>query len=371
MVYPIGQIYYIIPYIFVQTKGVVTMKLPNGYGSVYKLSGKRRNPYAARITVGWKDDFEKQKSYPVYKFIGFYSKKADALQALADYHHNPLQLSSKITLEDLYNKWFEHHFGDEINYNSINTKSTWKICAPIKNINLCDLKLTHYQNLFNESGKNLKPLIKLKSLLGMMYDYAVMYEIISKDKRDMIRYIDLSKFDNPNKITRKVFTKDEIIELWNSEDVYASAILILIFTGLRIGELISLKKEDVKLDEQYFNIIKSKTKSGIRQVPIADKLIPLFKKWMENDSEYLICSPTGKKIIYNNFRINNWNRLAPNHTLHDTRHTFISMMTAQNIDSRIIKKIVGHSSNDVTQNVYTHIDLKTKLDVVNLLLSCY
>ena len=69
MVYPIGQIYYIIPYIFVQTKGVITMKLPNGYGSVYKLSGKRRNPYAARITVGWKDDFEKQKSYPVYYFI--------------------------------------------------------------------------------------------------------------------------------------------------------------------------------------------------------------------------------------------------------------------------------------------------------------
>ena len=47
------------------------------------------------------------------------------------------------------------------------------------------------------------------------------------------------------------------------------------------------------------------------------------------------------------------------------------MMTAQNIDSRIIKKIVGHSTDDITQNVYTHIDLKIKLDAVNLLLFCY
>lgn len=31
------------------------MRLPNGYGSVYKLSGNRRNPYAARITIDWEE----------------------------------------------------------------------------------------------------------------------------------------------------------------------------------------------------------------------------------------------------------------------------------------------------------------------------
>lgn len=32
------------------------MRLPNGYGSVTKLSGKRRKPYVARVTVGWTTD---------------------------------------------------------------------------------------------------------------------------------------------------------------------------------------------------------------------------------------------------------------------------------------------------------------------------
>ena len=37
------------------------MKLPNGYGSVVKLSGKRRNPYLVRKTNGWRLDKEKDK----------------------------------------------------------------------------------------------------------------------------------------------------------------------------------------------------------------------------------------------------------------------------------------------------------------------
>ena len=59
------------------------MKLPNSYGSVYKLSGKRRNPWAARVTVGWKSIPENQRAYPVYDFIGYFPTKTEALQALA------------------------------------------------------------------------------------------------------------------------------------------------------------------------------------------------------------------------------------------------------------------------------------------------
>lgn len=39
----------------------MTMKLANGVGTVYKLSGKRRNPYIVRKTVGWKIDVETGK----------------------------------------------------------------------------------------------------------------------------------------------------------------------------------------------------------------------------------------------------------------------------------------------------------------------
>ena len=61
------------------------MKLPNGYGSVYKLSGNRRKPWAARVTDGWVNDNKTKKSKQKYKFIGFYETRKEALLALASF----------------------------------------------------------------------------------------------------------------------------------------------------------------------------------------------------------------------------------------------------------------------------------------------
>ena len=87
------------------------MKLPNGFGSVYKLSGKRRKPWAARKTVGWEDKPEKKKSYPVYEFIGYYATRQEALTALVDYNKDPYDLHlNVITFKEVYEKWSEIHF---------------------------------------------------------------------------------------------------------------------------------------------------------------------------------------------------------------------------------------------------------------------
>ena len=53
------------------------------------------------------------------------------------------------------------------------------------------------------------------------------------------------------------------------------------------------------------------------------------------------------------------------HTPHDTRHTCISLLTEAQFDKRFIKKIVGHASGDVTENVYTHIDITILLEQIN------
>ena len=50
-------------------------------------------------------------------------------------------------------------------------------------------------------------------------------------------------------------------------------ILILIYTGCRIGELLELKKEDIHLDERWFYVKEAKTQAGIREVPIAEKIV--------------------------------------------------------------------------------------------------
>ena len=59
---------------------------------------------------------------------------------------------------------------------------------------------------------------------------------------------------------------------------------MLIYSGVRISEILNLKREDVNLKEQYFDVKLSKTDNGIRRVPIADKVLPFFKSWY-NDGE--------------------------------------------------------------------------------------
>ena len=55
------------------------------------------------------------------------------------------------------------------------------------------------------------------------------------------------------------------------------------------------------------------------------------------------------------------------HKPHDTRHTCISLLAKANVDERIVQKIVGHSGKNVTEKVYTHVDIEQELEAINLI----
>lgn len=349
------------------------MKLPNSYGSVYKLSGKRRKPWVARKTVGWKQVPEKMKSYPVYKFIGYYESRTEALQALATFNEDPYDLHiNTITFKEVYEKWSEIHFEKVSESNVKGYKASYKLCDKIKDMKFVDIKLAHLQKVVDESGKNTPTLKKLKILFGLMYDYAIINEIVTPDKRDMVRYVDISKPGNPNAYDRKPFSKKAIKSLWTAEksNEYLSVILMLIYTGVRIGEMLDLKKADVHLEDRWFYVKESKTDAGIREVPIAEKIVPFFEHWMQKKCDYLICTPDEQPFTYRNYYDSYWiplmNSLSlEKYTPHCTRHTCVSLLTEAGVDERIIQKIVGHKGQNVTQAVYTHLDLNTKLDAIN------
>ena len=79
------------------------MRRGNGDGSIYKLSGKRRKPYAVRVTIGWTTE-GKQK----YKYIGYYSSKTEAKKDLAEHLTNPEKNPHGTqTLESVFNAMLE------------------------------------------------------------------------------------------------------------------------------------------------------------------------------------------------------------------------------------------------------------------------
>ena len=185
-----------------------------------------------------------------------------------------------------------------------------------------------------------------------MYDYAMKYELCSKDYS---QYVNIQKFKNknPNKMDRTPFTEGEIQALWmQKDDIYAQIVLMLIYSGVRVSELLDLKREDVHIDEHCFNVVRSKTSSGIRMVPIHDKTYPIFQKWYEEGCEYLLHTPDGGHFTYRNY--------------YDSYWTPIMKRIGCTHNPTLIKKIVGHSgAMSVTEKVYTHVNVEELLEAIN------
>ena len=348
------------------------MKNANGTGSIYKLSGNRRKPWCACVTVGWEMNLKTKKAVQKRKNIGTYTTQKEAMVALADYIKNPYDLNNNTTtFAEVYEKWSAQHFPKISESNAKAYRASYRICEKIQNMKFVELKLDHLQMVVNESGKNKPTLKKLKNLFSMLFEYAVRHEIITPDKRELAKYVDISQAGNPNAIDRTPFTKKDIKQLWGLTKAhpYYSVVLMLIYTGVRIGELLDLKKEDVHLEERWFYVRESKTEAGVREVPIAEKIVPFFTNWLERSCDYLICSPENEHFLYRNYYDSYWKPLMDNmgnaHRPHDTRHTCVSLLASAGVDERTIRKIVGHKGQGVTETVYTHLELPVKLEAIN------
>ncbi len=351
------------------------MKLPNGYGSVKKLSGKRRRPWIVTKTTGWETDPATGRAKQKKEIIGYYATRQEGLQALADYNNNPYDINAaKITFKEVYEKWSEQKYKTISESNIKGYKAAYNLCHDLYDMRMVDVKLNHLQSVADHSGKNLPTLRKFKVLLGQMFEYAVIHEIITPDK-NMATYVDIKSAGNPNKMDRTPFNNEEILRLWKNKkcNEYISVILMLIYSGCRISELLNLKKTDVHLDEQWFHVRHAKTQAGIRAVPIADKTLDYFKHWYyKNDCDFLLSTPESRKFVYRNYYDSYWKPLMEDldmkHRPHDTRHTCISLLATAKVQPTIIKKIVGHSgTQSLTERVYTHLDIKELLDAINMI----
>ena len=212
---------------------------------------------------------------------------------------------------------------------------------------------------------------KIKGLFNQLYAYAMKNDICNKDYST---YVDVAKYSdkNPDKRDHNRISRQELDRLWEmKDDPYYQIVLMLVYNGCRISEFLNLKKSDIHLDEQYFDVIASKTDNGLRKVPIADKVLPFYKAWYDSsDGEYLVHKPDGGHFTYDNYYDSYWQplfeQLDMDHKPHDTRHTCISMLADAHVDPTMIKKIVGHAgAMSLTERVYTHPDIEALVDAIN------
>ena len=326
------------------------MKLPNGYGSVIFLGKKRRRPWAARLTVGWGDD-KKQK----YKYLSYHEKRTEAFAALVEYNKSPYDFdNASVTFADVFNAWAEHKFPTLKKNSAVNYKSVYNKCAKLYNVPFREIKTTHLQAIIDENA-HLARVGLLKILFKHLYGYAIKNDIVEKDYSQFI--------DAPAKHQKQQktpFTLQEVAAIWeHQDDVTARAVLVLLYTGMRISELLKMETENVNVDGGYM-IGGVKTEAGKnRVIPIHADIMPIIKRQLAENKKYLFGAKFGGYWYYPDFRANSFvplmEKLNMSHTLHETRHTFISQADRCGVNQTILKRIVGHANGDITLH-YTHKD---------------
>ena len=215
------------------------MKLSNGTGSVYKLSGNRRNPYIVRKTIGWEIDPITEKRKQLYITIGYAPTRAKGLEMLMEYNQNPYDIeSSKMLFSEVFEKWSTEKFPTVSDSNIKGYNASYKACEKLHNRVFKELKLIDLQSIIDTCGKNYPTLRKIKVLLNQLYEYAMKYEICNKDYSqyvDIVRYKD----KNPNKTDRSPFSKSVLDMLWvQKNNKYIQIVLMLIYSGVRVSELL-------------------------------------------------------------------------------------------------------------------------------------
>lgn len=150
------------------------------------------------------------------------------------------------------------------------------------------------------------------------------------------------------------------------------------FCGLRYGEIIGLRLENVDLDARMLRIrhsfcrytekLKSpKTRAGVRDVPMPAHVAVMVREWIElyrpaSDADLVFVTTEGKWLQQSNFRNNNWLPLLKRAGLdegecfhfHSLRHFAASWMIENGLPMTEVARLLGHAKFDMTLQVYAH-----------------
>lgn len=354
------------------------MRLPNGFGQITEIKGKRlRKPFRAMVTVR-KDEFGR----PVQKLLkpeAYFETYNQAYEALVAYNKNPYDLDDDITVEELYERWTTAYFQKIKVTSRRSTTSAWAYCGSLYKMRAKDLRPRHIKAVMEHGTANIRgetrkasadTKTRIKSMFNLMYDYAIEYELV------MVNYA--RAFDVSDDILEEIkksyrphipFTYEEMQKLWeNINFPYVDVVLLQCYSGWRPQELGNILLENVDLDRWIFKG-GMKTDAGIdRTVPIHEDIRPIVRKMYDQalslGSEYLITCPDGMthcnsvKFTYDKYKsrfatIRGALELNFEHRPHDCRMTFTTMCKYAKVDEYAIKYMIGHKINDITEATYT------------------
>jgi integrase len=365
--------------------------------------------WEARYTIGV-DASGKQKQKSIYgKTRAEVSKKLN--QLLNDINKGVYVEITKITVETWLDTWMKEYkkaFVKPKTYDSYYGIIEIHITPSIGYIHLNDLRAEHIQKLYNNILK------KNLSTRTVKYVHSLLHGALSQAVKNglIVRNVtDSTTLPKQIKKEMRCFSLEEQNKFLKALDGhrYKLAFQVLLTTGLRRGEILALKWQDIDFKEGTLKVCRTlnrvrtfegegrkteivigepKSEKGKRVIPLLDgvlvelnkhrKLQEMEKRTSQGtyvDNGFIFCNELGKHIDTRTFEKYFKNLLKKANVeginLHGLRHTFATRGLENGISPKVMQEILGHSTINLTMDTYTHVLPNVKKEAINLLKECF
>lgn len=324
----------------------------NGQGTVYKLPNGK---YQAEVTLCF---YTENGKIHRKKRTKVFERKKDAVDFLPKL--KTYEKEKKITLLELNEIYLGTKSYDKLSKSQKDKLGyAWKRLEPIHSANIVTLTIDEMQRVIDSAVSTYYPARDMKVMLSHLYDIAIKREYVQYNKTEYIELPTLTKSK------RDAWNTNELEILWkayNDGNDFIGYILIMIYAGLRFGELANIKKEDIHLEEKYA-IGGIKTEAGIdREIAFADKIMPIVTKFYNTCKNKLL--EMNESTFYDRYHSCVQELGIRDLPPHCCRHTYFTRLASEGVQPAVITESGGHRDLSTTMQ-YIHIPLADKLKAVN------
>ncbi len=222
--------------------------------------------------------------------------------------------------------------------------------------------LQAFMNKLAQNGYTAKSISRKTNSTKTFFRFLKTQGYITDDVANLLAH---PKFETP---PPRILTKTEYRALRDAcrGDVRTSAIVeLLLQTGIRIGELTSLKLEDVRIDDKKREgVLHVSTEGAARDIPLTKAAVDALKAYLavrpKADNDTLFITKTGKSLLVRNIRtsIDRYLRIAgvKNARVNDLRHTWIAHHIKEGTSLLVISQLAGHKRLATTEKYLKYIE---------------
>lgn len=373
-----------------------------GEGSVYKRIVNGKTYWTAQVYL-YKDPItEKWKKKTKTK-----KRKSDCVDWLvkirADIASGKFSESGETTLRTFIEYWLDLYVKNNRAFSTFNlykyyyyNKTLPSFIANKKMSEIISSDIYIHLKRQRDNGETITNLNSQLMFLNTVFNQAVKLDVITKNPAKSIEEFKPDKKEINLKNEFYTFTVEEQETIINSLDLdnnYHLAVYLLFSTGLRIGELLALRWEDIEGNqinitrqwttvavrqedgsykmESFFS--RPKTENSIRKVPLPENVYKTLKPYMTKGlifpSPRYKTIPMSKDTVLKYFRklLDDIGIESKDKTLHKIRHAYATRLFEAGADLKTVADLMGHSSLKMLNEIYLHVSKDKKTQTVDLI----